>query len=184
MADAILTALGNVEQAIKDLNADYRYWTAGDARRSGPLYSASATFSPAAASHTAGDVNGGMLEFKSLGSAGSPVMITSSSLLIVGGTAEATAWRLYVYDSPPVSAYADDAAFDLLTQDQGAFLGLVELGTAVDLGTAQWVEVNGINKQVRRLASGSMWGYLVNLTTVTPAAIPHIVTLHTAPVLG
>jgi hypothetical protein len=30
-----------------------------------------------------------------------------------------------------------------------------------------------------KLKSRSAWGYLVNLTTLTPAAVAHTVTLHT-----
>jgi hypothetical protein len=41
----------------------------------------------------------------------------------------------------------------------------------------QWVEVHGLNKSVK-LAGTSLFAYLVNLTTVTPAAVAHTVTLH------
>lgn len=140
-------------------------------------YSASATFTPAAASHTAGDVNGGAQEFTSMGESAGRVMITSATLKIDGGTAEATAWRLYLFNVTPPSAVADDGAFTLASGDRASFLGYVDLGTAVDLGDTQWVETHGINKQVK-LAGTSLFGYLVNLTTVTPAAVAHVVTLH------
>ena len=104
-------------------------------------------------------------------------MITSATLLINSGTAEATAWRLYLYNVTPPSAYADDAAWDLASGDQASWLGYVDLGTAVDLGSTQWVETNIINKQLT-LSGTSVFGYLVNLTTLTPAAVAHTVTLH------
>lgn len=143
--------------------------------------SASATFTPAANSHTAGDVNGAAAEFALGAPSGSLVLITDAELEIDGGTAEATAWRLYLFNVTPPSALADDAAFVLPSGDRASYLGFIELGTAVDLGDTQWVEAHGINKAVR-LAGTSVFGYLVNLTTLTPAAVAHIVKLKAIPV--
>ena len=143
----------------------------------GQSYSASATFTPAAASHVAGDVNGGAQTFALGAISGSRIMITSASLQISSATAEATAWRLYLFNVTPPSALADDAAFTLPTGDLASFLGYVDLGTAVDLVDNQWVETNIINKQIKLSGTG-VFGYLVNLTTLTPANVAHIVTLH------
>ena len=143
----------------------------------GQAYSASATFTPAAASHVTPDVNGGAQTFALGAISGSRIMITSASLKIDGGTAEATAWRLHLYNVTPPSALADDATFDIPSGDRASYLGYVDLGTAVDAGSTQWVEVNGINKQLK-LAGTGLFGYLVNLTTLTPAAVAHDVTLH------
>lgn len=140
-------------------------------------FSAGATFTPAASSHVANDVNGGAQQFSTMGVSGSRIMITSATLEIDGATAEATAWRLYLYNITPPSATADDGAWDLPSGDRASFLGYVDLGTAVDLGSTQWVENHGINKQVL-LAGVNLFGYLVNLTTLTPANVAHIVTLH------
>lgn len=139
--------------------------------------SVSATFTPAATSHVANDVNGGAQTFAALGLSGRIIMITGASLEIDGGTAEATAWRLYLYNVTPPSATADDGAWDLPSGDRASYLGYVDLGTAVDLGSTQWVETQNINKQVK-LSGTALFGYLVNLTTLTPAAVAHIVTLH------
>lgn len=139
--------------------------------------SVAATFTPAASSHVAGDVNGGAQTFAAMGLSGRPIMITGASLEIDGGTAEATAWRLYLYNVTPPSATADDGAWDLPSGDRASFLGYVDLGTAVDLGSTQWVETQGINKQVK-LSGTALFAYLVNTTTLTPAAVAHIVTLH------
>lgn len=138
---------------------------------------AAATFTPAAASHDAGDCNGAATEFAFAANSAGQVMVTSASLRIDGGTAEVTAWRLYLYSVTPPSAYADDAAWDLPSGDRASFLGYVDLGTAVDLGSTQWVETAQINKHIA-LAGTSVFGYLVNLTTLTPAAVAHVVTLH------
>lgn len=143
----------------------------------GQSYSASATFTPAASSHTAGDSNGTAGTFALGAISASRVMITSASLEIDGGTAEATAWRLYLFNVTPPSALADTGDFLLASGDRASFLGYVDLGTAVDLGDTQWVETHVINKQIK-LAGTGVFGYLVNLTTLTPAAVAHIVTLH------
>lgn len=143
--------------------------------------SAAATFTPAAASHVANDCNGAAAQFSLAAPSGCTFLITDASLSISGGTAEATAWRLYLYNVTPPSAIADDGAFDFTyATDGAAFLGYVDLGTAVDLGGAQWVQTSGINRAVK-LSGTSVFGYLVNLTTSTPAAVAHIVTLTGTP---
>jgi hypothetical protein len=165
---------------MRDLNANGAATTANSAPVTLPndqAASVAATFTPAASSHVANDVNGGAQTFAAMGLSGRPIMITSASLEIDGGTAEATAWRLYLYNVTPPSATADDGAWDLPSGDRASFLGYVDLGTAVDLGSTQWVETHGINKQVK-LAGTALYGYLVNITTLTPAAVAHIVTLH------
>lgn len=140
-------------------------------------YSASATFTPAATSHLANDANGAAAEIDFNAIAASRVMITSATLEIDGATAEVTGWKLYLYNVTPPSATADDGAWDLPSGDRASFLGLISLGTAVDLGSTQWVETNSINKQIK-LAGDSVFAYLVNDTTLTPAAVAHKVTLH------
>lgn len=143
----------------------------------GNSYSASVSFTPAATSHVAGDANGAIGEFTAMGPSAGRIKIMSASLLIAGATAEATAWRLYLFGVTPPSALADDGAFVLPAGDLASFLGYVDLGTAVDLVDNQWVETHGINKQLK-LAGTSLFAYLVNLTTLTPAAVAHTVTLH------
>ena len=138
---------------------------------------ASATFTPAATSHVANDCNGAAGTFAFGAVSATSVIINSASLLINGATAEATAWRLYLYSITPPSAIADDGAWDLASGDQASFRGLVDLGTAVDLGSTQYIEVNGLAKEVD-LAGTGLFGYLVNLTTLTPAAVAHTVKLN------
>lgn len=139
----------------------------------------SGTFTPAATSHTALDVVGGVVSFSSLGAAGTTVAITSATFEIDGATAEATAWRLCFYPATPASAYADDAAFDYASGDR-PWLGCLDLGTAVDQGSTQWIEVHGINKFIKLTGTG-IFGYLINLTTLTPAAVAHVATITAVP---
>lgn len=139
----------------------------------------SASFTPAASSHTANDVVGAEAEFVNIGldNAGHDLMITSASLTIAGGPAEASAFRLHLYNVTPPSSLNDDDAFDIASGDRASYLGYIELGTPVDAGATCWVESHIVNKQVRALGT-SLWGYLVNLTTVSTAAVAHTVVLH------
>jgi hypothetical protein len=139
--------------------------------------SSSATFTPAASSHTAGDVVGGAQEFASMGISASRIMITSASLRIDSATAQATAWTLYLFNITPPSAVADDAAHTLPSGDRASFLDKIALGTAVDEGATQYIKVDGINKQIK-LAGTSVFGYLVNNTTLSTEAVAHVVELH------
>ena len=173
-AKVITDANGTLQQYLRGLVSQ---WIARTLTLASVGYSAAATFTPAASSHTAGDCNGAAQEFTSMGPSAGRIMITSASLEIQGGTAEATAWRLYLFNVTPPSAVADDGAFTLASGDRASHLGYVDLGTAVDLVDTQWVETRNINKQLK-LAGTSLFGYLVNLTTLTPANVAHIVTLH------
>lgn len=146
-------------------------------------YSGSATFTAAAASHVAGDSLGGAGEFVLLdrnGAApatGSHVRIVSASLEIDTATVETTAWRLHLYSVTPPSAYADDAAWDIPSGDRASYLGYVDLAQVLDLGSTLYIDTPALNKQIK-LSGTSVFGYLVNGTTLTPAAVAHIVTLH------
>lgn len=113
-------------------------------------YVSSATFTPAAASHTAGDVNGGAQQFSSVGVAGTSIMVLSASVRIDGATAEATSWALYLFTVTPPSALADDAAFLLPSVDRASFVARIDIGTAVDIGDTQFVKTNMINEPIDR----------------------------------
>lgn len=143
--------------------------------------SGSATFTPAAASHTAGDVNGAAADFTLGAPSGCLFLITDVDFLINSGTAEASAWRLHLYTVTPPSALADDAAFDLPAGDQASYVGYIDLGTAVDQGAdSQWVQNAQVNRTVK-LSGTTLFGYLVNLSTITPAAVAHTVRLRGTP---
>jgi hypothetical protein len=145
-------------------------------------FSASATFTPAAASHVTPDVVGGAQEFvfrNHLGAVpmtGAHLRITGASLLIAGATIETTAWTLHLYNVTPPSALADDTTFDLPSGDRASYLGSVAIPQIVDLGATLYVEATIPNKQIK-LSGTSVFGYLVNGTTLTPAAVAHTVTL-------
>lgn len=176
--DGLETLITSSNTKLDTLHTDLGTTITGLLTTSGK--SAAVTFTPANTSHQAGDCNGAAGQFSFSAPSGCVFMITDASLLINGGSAEATAWRVYLYNVTPPSATADDGVWDLPSGDQASFLGYIDLGTAVDLGSTQWVESHAINKAVK-LSGTSVFGYLVNLTTVTPAAVAHIVTLTGAP---
>lgn len=147
-------------------------------------FSASATFTPAASSHVAGDSVGGAVEFVlrdrngGIPAVGSNLSIVSATLQINGGTIETTAWRLHLYSVTPPSAYADDAAWDISNAtDLTSYLGYVDLSQVLDFGTTLFIDMPNLNKRIK-LAGTSVFGYLVNGTTLTTQAVAHIVTLY------
>lgn len=124
------------------------------------------------------------LTFASIGPSGKEIMITSAALeidasAIISGE---TSYRLYLYNGTPPSALGDNAAFDLPSGDRASFLGYVDLGAPVDLGSTLYVEANILNKQVL-LSGTSLFGYLVTNGTYTPtSARVHKITLHSVAV--
>ena len=145
---------------------------------------ASATFTPAAAAYGAGDVMDVAQEFINIGPiVGGPIMIVSCSLLIAHTAVISgeTSYRLHLYNVTPPSAHADNAAWDLPSGDRAGYLGYVDLGTPVDVGSSLWVETHGINKQIMVLGSaggGNIWGELVTNGGFTATANDRVVTLH------
>src|SRR4249919_652867 len=109
----------------------------------------SATFTPAAASHTNGDSVGGAQEFKNAGTVGEFVAIVSASLRIDNATIETSAWRLHLFDVTPPSAVADDGAFLLAAGDRASYLGYIDLPQVIDMGDTLHIEVTNIWKVIR-----------------------------------
>lgn len=143
-----------------------------------PAYSASASFTPAASSHTAGDVVGAAAEFALAAPSGALLNIVGASMLVAGGTNETSTWRLHLFSVTPPSALADDAAFDLPAGDRSTYLGYFDFAQLVDIGATLYIEATP--NKIIRLTGTSVFGYLSNLTTVTTAAIARTVTLHTS----
>lgn len=119
--------------------------------------------------YLAKDIVGGPLAFINAGPNGSSIVITSIQMEIdvTAIPSGMTDFRLYLYSATPVSALADNAPWDLPSGDRTAFLGYVDLGTPVDLGSTLYIEASNINKQLR-LVSNSLYGYLVTNGAYTP----------------
>lgn len=141
-----------------------------------PTFSASASFTPAASSHTAGDAVGVAAEFALAAPSGSLLKIVNASMLVATGTNETSTWRVYLFSVTPPSALADDAAFTLPSGDRASFLGYFDFAQLVDVGDTLYIEATP-NKHIR-LTGTSVFAYLVNLTTVTTAAVARTVRIH------
>lgn len=134
--------------------------------------------------YTANDVIGGsptaVLTFSNIGLSGANVSIRSADLRIDAASVPAgmANMRLYLYSATPPSALADNAAWDIQSGDRSAYIGYIDLGTPVDLGSTLFVQADQINKQIK-LAAGSttVYGYLVTIGGFTPGAISEVYTI-------
>lgn len=120
------------------------------------------------------------LTFSSIGPSGKEIVITSVAFEIDASAVISgeTTYRLYLYNVTPPSALGDNAAWDLPSGDRASFLGYVDLGAPVDLGSTLYVENNIVNKQIT-LASANLFGYLVTNGAHTPtSARVYKITLH------
>lgn len=125
--------------------------------------------------YTANDVVGAAaaaIEFDLIGPEGLPIIITDATLQIDVASVPSgmTSFRLYLYNATPPSALADNAVFDLPSGDRSSFLGFIDLGTPVDLGSTLYVQNSGINKVVKMGATTSLFGYLVTNGAFTPTS--------------
>lgn len=133
--------------------------------------------------YTANDVVGAAaaaITFPDIGPRGGKIMITTTELRIDGTSviSGVTSYRLYLYSVTPPSALADNAAFDLPSGDRASFLGYVDLGTPVDLGSTLYVQTAQTNRQFT-LTGTDLFGYLVTVGAYTPeSATVHTITLH------
>jgi len=146
----------------------------------GSAYGASLTLTRTADTnaYTAGDVIGpatgstAAQVFPNMGpAAGGEILLTSVSLqvdisAVISGM---TSFRLHLYSATPPSALGDNAAWDLPSGDRDSYLGYVDLGVPVDLGSTLYVEVNSVNKVIT-LASGTLYGYLQTIGGYTPGS--------------
>lgn len=144
---------------------------------------AQATFTPAAAAYSANDVMDVAKEFSGLTPPRYGLLTIISTSLLVAHTAVIageTSYNLHLYGVTPPSAHADNAAWDLPSGDRASYLGVVDLGTPVDIGSSLWVEQQGILKTFHVPATangGSLFGELVTVGGFTATAAARLVTL-------
>jgi len=132
---------------------------------------AAVSFSSGTTAYPAGAIVGGVLSFVAFAVGATTQQILSASLeidraaLITGETT----YRLHLYSATPPSAFADAALFDLPAGDRAVYLGYIDLGTPLDLGSTLYVEVNNLNKVVKTTGT-NVFGYLVTAGPYTPTA--------------
>jgi hypothetical protein len=135
--------------------------------------------------YAAGDVIGAATDATAaidfgIGNGSGEFLITSASLRVDAAAVPAgmANFRLHLYNITPPSALADNAAWDLPAGDRDAYLGFIDLGTPVDLGSTLYVKQDAINMQLT-LASANVYAYLVTTGAFTPtSAAVKTVTLH------
>jgi hypothetical protein len=81
-----------------------------------------------------------------------------------------TSFRAYLYSATPASNLGDNAAWDIASNDRPAFLGYVDLGTPVDLGSTLYVKTDEVNMQITVPAGGNLFYYLVTNGGYTPGS--------------
>lgn len=124
--------------------------------------------------YTAGDVCGATAAawtFANVGPANGYIIIQSVSLEVdvTAVPSGMTSFRLHLYNVTPPSALADNAVWDLPSGDRTAYLGYIDLGTPVDVGSSLYV-LSDINRQFPMGTTTSLFGYLVTNGTYTPSA--------------
>jgi len=135
-----------------------------------------------AANDIVGITGGGTagIDFNLGAPSGKDIIITSASIerdqsALVSGEAN---YVLHLYNVTPPSASADNSAFDLPSGDRASYLGSINLGTPVDLGSTLYNRTDGINAHVT-LSGTHIFGYLVTVGAYTPvSADVYTVTLH------
>jgi len=139
----------------------------GNAYTSRPTVTRPANTTP----YTAGDVVGGAITFTTAGPSDGHVLITSADLEIDVSAIPSgmTTFRLYLYDVTPPSALSDNDPWDLPSGDRSAFLGYIDLGTPVDLGSTLYVQTDNINRKLKLNGSTSLFAYLTTAGGFTPA---------------
>jgi hypothetical protein len=143
--------------------------------------SSSQTFTPAAAAYSALDVMDVAKAFSGMNyRAGGTVVLRSTELLISTTALQASEANYYLnlYNVTPPSAYADNAAWDLPSGDRASWLGRIDLGTPVDLGSSLYIRQTGLTQPMLIPHGGIVYAYLVTVAGFTATAVARKVTLH------
>jgi hypothetical protein len=130
-----------------------------------------ATTNAGSGTHTVSVVGSAIWEFPSLVAGLDVVTLREATLRIDVAAVPSgmSSFRLHLYNATPPSAYLDNDAWDLPAGDRAAYLGFVDIGSPVDLGSTLWAQTSGINKDVAAL-SGSLFCYLVTTGGYTPTS--------------
>lgn len=144
---------------------------------------ATATFTPAAAAYSAGDIIEGKKEFTGFGPMLGGIIEVRATTFLVSETAlqsGETSYNLHFYSITPPSNLADNAAFAIPSGDRASYLGFVSLGTPVAKTNSLWVEQGSVGKYLyvpASAAGGSVFGYLETVGGATLTATARKVTI-------
>jgi hypothetical protein len=114
---------------------------------------------------------GAIIEFANIGVPGGMVLLTEASLLIDTGTLPSGIgqFRVHIFSSTP-TPIADNAAFDVIAGDRAKYQGYFDIPTPIDLGATLFSQVDGLRKQFRTGAGGSLFAQMQTLAAFTPTA--------------
>ncbi len=143
------------------------------------LVAVSATFTPAATSHTALDAVGTAVAIKLPHGAGKFVRLASLSFSMATTTPVTTVWTAFLFGSTP-TVIADDAPFVIAAADGAKLLGYVAIPQTVDF-TDVWQQIDSVlatPKPIGPLVNDTITVYLQNTSTITLEAVAHTLTLY------
>lgn len=139
--------------------------------------SATATFTPAATSHTALDCVGGAKTILIPNSAGRMVAFQGNRFSMDTTTPVTSIWTLYMYNSTP-AVIADDSPYVVVTADGAKFLGTQPILQCVDFGSTWLESQNFYTSPIRvQMVTDTLTVYLQNVSTITLEAVAHKLTL-------
>lgn len=127
-----------------------------------------------------GDTSGSaILAFANLcGTGGGNVFITSVELEVDAATSSIGTTTLRLYNAAP-TAIADNAAWDLVSDDRSKYLGSIKLATPTDEVSTLFSNNDGINKHIL-MTGTSLYCILTTDTAFTPgSATVKRITIHT-----
>lgn len=151
---------------------------------------ASASFMPAVAAYSAGDVVGAAQEFAfhfadALDDISIPpgkLIRITTTVIKIAQTALQTNEAGYVlplFSATPPSALADNAAYTGQAGDLTAYRDKLALGTPVDEGGFCYIKTQLTDKQDIKLLGSSLWGYLQTVgATIYGAAVARQILLY------
>jgi hypothetical protein len=133
------------------------------------------------AAYAVGDVIGSSTsttaaaKLTSIGPTGSVIRITGSRheidvTAVPTVTSGTWGFRLHVYSAEPPSAFVDNASWDLAVGDRPYYLGYVDLGAPVDVGSTLYIQQTGLDYDFE-LTTADLWCYHVTNAAYTPTAL-------------
>jgi len=110
------------------------------------------------------------IEFANIGPSGGSIRIigTEMAINVAAVISGMTSFRLHLYSVTPPSALGDNAPWDLPAGDRASYLGFLDLGAPVDLGSTLYVQAEQA-KDVKLLGT-SLFAYPVTIGTFTPSS--------------
>lgn len=153
---------------------------------------ASASFTPAAAAYSAGDIMSVAQQFLFTYADGSAIpsgaliriLTTVMKIDVTAVPSGQTSYSLQAYSVTPPSAQADNDAWTLASADLTSYRGSIALGTPLDLGAACYVKsqcidaVTGLPGIDVKLTASSLFGELVTTGGFTATAVARQIFLY------